>query len=202
MGLYHRENAQEDFLVLAGECLLIVEGEERKLKTWDFFHCPPGTEHIIVGAGKEPAVVLAVGARGRRRKGLVYPVSEVATEAQGGRRAGDDRPVGGVRQLRRLEALAVPGRLAARPLGAYGLSRGPRTTGAQAYTWRMRQILTVRVGQIAGKYGEHAPMATTCCNACRACVTTNVMTVLVGAGATAGVFFTRAVRRLSAKPSS
>ena len=68
MGLYHRENAQEDFLVLAGECLLIVEGEERKLKTWDFFHCPPGTEHIIVGAGEEPAVVLAVGARGRRRK--------------------------------------------------------------------------------------------------------------------------------------
>ena len=68
MGLYHRENAQEDFLVLAGECLLIVEGEERKLKTWDFFHCPPGTEHIIVGAGKEPAVVLAVGARGRRAR--------------------------------------------------------------------------------------------------------------------------------------
>jgi uncharacterized cupin superfamily protein len=78
MGLYHRENAQEDFLVLAGECVLIVEGEERELKTWDFFHCPPGTEHIIVGAGKEPAVVLAVGARGRRPKGLVYTVSETA----------------------------------------------------------------------------------------------------------------------------
>jgi uncharacterized cupin superfamily protein len=56
MGLYHRENAQEDFLVLAGECLLIVEGEERKLKTWDFFHCPPGTEHIIVGAGSKLAL--------------------------------------------------------------------------------------------------------------------------------------------------
>ena len=83
MGLYHRENAQEDFLVLAGECLLIVEGEERELKTWDFFHCPPGTEHIIVGAGEEPAVVLAVGARGRRRKGLVYPVSRGRAEAQG-----------------------------------------------------------------------------------------------------------------------
>ena len=78
MGLYHRENAQEDFLVLAGECLLIVEGEERKLKTWDFFHCPPGTEHIIVGAGDGPSVVLAVGARGRRRRGMVYPVSKVA----------------------------------------------------------------------------------------------------------------------------
>jgi uncharacterized cupin superfamily protein len=84
MGLYHRENAQEDFLVLAGECLLIVDGEERKLKTWDFFHCPPGTEHIIVGAGKEPAVVLAVGARGRRRKGIVYPVSKVALKHRAG----------------------------------------------------------------------------------------------------------------------
>jgi uncharacterized cupin superfamily protein len=84
MGLYHRENAQEDFLVLAGECLLIVDGEERKLKTWDFFHCPPGTEHIIVGAGKESAIVLAVGARGRRRKGLVYPVSKVALKHRAG----------------------------------------------------------------------------------------------------------------------
>jgi uncharacterized cupin superfamily protein len=78
MGLYHRENGQEDFLVLAGECLLIVEGEERPLKTWDLFHCPPGTEHIIVGVSEEPAVVLAVGARGRRRKGLVYPASKAA----------------------------------------------------------------------------------------------------------------------------
>jgi uncharacterized cupin superfamily protein len=78
MGLYHRENAQEDFLVLAGTCLLIVEGEERELKTWDFFHSPPQTEHVIVGAGTERAVVLAVGSRGRGRKGLVYPVSEAA----------------------------------------------------------------------------------------------------------------------------
>ena len=78
LGRYHRENAQEGFLVLAGTCLLIVEGEERELGTWDFFHCPPLTEHVIVGAGERPAVVLAVGARGLRRKGIVYPVSEVA----------------------------------------------------------------------------------------------------------------------------
>jgi uncharacterized cupin superfamily protein len=78
MGLYHRETAQEDFLVLAGTCLLIVEGEERELKTWDFFHSPPQTEHVIVGAGTKRAVVLAVGSRGRGRKGLVYPVSEAA----------------------------------------------------------------------------------------------------------------------------
>ncbi|HYZ19046.1 MAG TPA: cupin domain-containing protein [Gaiellaceae bacterium] len=84
MGRYHRENAQEGFLVLAGRCLLIVEGEERELKQWDFFHSPPGTEHIIVGAGDGPAVVLAVGARGRGRKGLVYTRSEVALKHQAG----------------------------------------------------------------------------------------------------------------------
>ena len=59
-------------------CLLIVEGEERELKTWDFFHSPPQTEHIIVGAGDGPSVVVAVGARGLSRKGLVYPVSKAA----------------------------------------------------------------------------------------------------------------------------
>ena len=78
MGMYHRENAQEGFLVVAGECLLIVEGTERRLTTWDFFHCPPGTEHIIVGAGPGVAVVVAVGARGRHVAGITYPVSEVA----------------------------------------------------------------------------------------------------------------------------
>jgi len=78
LGRYHRENGQEGFLVLAGECLLIVEDEERELKQWDLFHCPPQTEHVIVGAGTGPSVVLAVGARGHGRKGLVYPVSAAA----------------------------------------------------------------------------------------------------------------------------
>lgn len=79
MGMYHRENAQEGFLVLEGECVLIVGGEERRLRPWDFFHCPGGTEHIIVGAGEEAAVVVAVGARGRGvGGGLFYPVSEIA----------------------------------------------------------------------------------------------------------------------------
>src|SRR5918994_7849578 len=73
LGRYHRENAQEGFLVLAGECLLIVEGEERKLKPWDFFHSPPQTEHIIVGAGEGASVVVAVWARGVRRKGPLLP---------------------------------------------------------------------------------------------------------------------------------
>jgi uncharacterized cupin superfamily protein len=78
-GMYHRENAQEGFLVLAGECLLIVEGQERRLTAWDFFHCPGGTEHIIVGAGDEPAIVVAVGGRGRGvGGGVVYTVSDLA----------------------------------------------------------------------------------------------------------------------------
>jgi uncharacterized cupin superfamily protein len=63
MGMYHWEADQEDFLVLSGEALLLVEGEERPLKAWDFVHCPPQTAHIILGAGEGPCVVLAVGAR-------------------------------------------------------------------------------------------------------------------------------------------
>jgi len=63
MAMYHWEADQEDFLVLSGEALLIVEGEERPLRQWDFVHCPPETKHTIVGAGEAPAVVLAVGAR-------------------------------------------------------------------------------------------------------------------------------------------
>jgi quercetin dioxygenase-like cupin family protein len=61
--LYHREDHQEGFLVLSGEVLLIVEGEERILKQWDYFHCPPGVAHILVGAGDGPAFVIAVGGR-------------------------------------------------------------------------------------------------------------------------------------------
>ena len=76
-GLYHGEETQEDFLVLSGECLLIVEDEERRLKAWDFFHCAPGTHHILVGAGNGPCAILMVGLRGEGKK-LHYPVSEVA----------------------------------------------------------------------------------------------------------------------------
>ena len=62
-GLYHSETVQEAFLVLSGEARLLVEGEERILRPWDFFHCPPGTEHIFVGAGDGPCVIFMVGAR-------------------------------------------------------------------------------------------------------------------------------------------
>ncbi|HMH41505.1 MAG TPA: cupin domain-containing protein [Gaiellaceae bacterium] len=63
MAMYHWEADQEDFLVLAGEALLIIEGEERPLRQWDFVHCPAKAKHTIVGAGDGPCVVLAVGAR-------------------------------------------------------------------------------------------------------------------------------------------
>lgn len=61
--MYHWEADQEDFLVLSGEALLLIEGDERPLRQWDFVHCPPETKHIIVGAGDAPCVVFAVGAR-------------------------------------------------------------------------------------------------------------------------------------------
>ena len=76
-GLYHRESEQEAFLVLAGECTLLVEGEERRLRPWDFFHSPAGTEHIVVGAGSAPCVILMAGGRSEDWK-VVYPVSELA----------------------------------------------------------------------------------------------------------------------------
>jgi len=76
-GLYHSENQQEDFLVLSGECRLLVEGEDRLLRPWDFFHSPAGTEHIFVGAGDAPCVILMVGARGENWN-VLYPVSELA----------------------------------------------------------------------------------------------------------------------------
>jgi len=76
-GLYHAESAQEDFLVLAGECVLLVEERERLLRQWDFVHCPPGTAHVFVGAGAGPCVLLMTGAR-VEGKTLRYPRSELA----------------------------------------------------------------------------------------------------------------------------
>ena len=54
MGMYHWEADQEDFFVLSGEALLLVEGEERSLRQWDIVHCPPGTNQVsppCVGRG-------------------------------------------------------------------------------------------------------------------------------------------------------
>ena len=76
-GMYHREANQEDFLVLAGECLLLIEGEERLLEAWDFVHCPVGTEHIFVGAGDGPCVIFMAGGRTNPRD-TIYVRSDVA----------------------------------------------------------------------------------------------------------------------------
>jgi uncharacterized cupin superfamily protein len=81
MAQYHWEADQEDFLVVAGEALLIVEGEERPLRAWDLVHCPAGTNHVLVGAGTGPAIVVAVGARDRSVDNPDwggYPVDETA----------------------------------------------------------------------------------------------------------------------------
>ena len=75
--LYHSETVQEDFLVLSGECLAIIDGEERPLRAWDFVHCPAGTNHVFVGAGDGPCAILMVGARGKDRH-VHYPVEESA----------------------------------------------------------------------------------------------------------------------------
>jgi uncharacterized cupin superfamily protein len=79
---YHGENEQEDFLVLSGECLLLIEDQERKLKAWDFVHCPAWTEHVFVGAGDGPCAVLAIGTR--LSDDVVYPESELARRHRAG----------------------------------------------------------------------------------------------------------------------
>ena len=76
MAMYHWEADQEDFLVVSGEAVLIIEGEERQLRAWDFVHCPPNTKHVIIGAGGGPCLVIAIGAR--ERDTLGFTVDEVA----------------------------------------------------------------------------------------------------------------------------
>jgi len=76
MAVYHWEADQEDFLVVSGEAVLIIEGEERQLRAWDFVHCPPNTKHVIIGAGSGPCFVIAIGARSADSLG--FTVDEVA----------------------------------------------------------------------------------------------------------------------------
>jgi uncharacterized cupin superfamily protein len=98
--LYHREEAQEDFLVLSGECKVLIEEQERSLKAGHFVHCPPGTNHVFVGAGEGPCTILMIGHRAPDKK-IVYPVSELAarygasveTEATTPREAYGEDPV-------------------------------------------------------------------------------------------------------------
>ncbi len=80
MAMYHWEADQEDFLVVSGEAVLIIEGEERQLRAWDFVHCPPNTKHVIIGAGSGPCLVIAIGARERSTgpDWIGFTVDEVA----------------------------------------------------------------------------------------------------------------------------
>jgi uncharacterized cupin superfamily protein len=78
-GMYHAEDRQEDFFVVSGGCLAIVEEQERRLRQYDFLHCPPGTRHVFVGLSDSPCVLLMIGNR-VGEGGIVYPRSELALE--------------------------------------------------------------------------------------------------------------------------
>jgi uncharacterized cupin superfamily protein len=80
--MYHGESAQENFLVVSGECVIVIEGEERRLKQWDFVHCPSMTEHVFVGAGDGPCAIVMVGARmwKEREEEIIYPVNELTAK--------------------------------------------------------------------------------------------------------------------------
>jgi uncharacterized cupin superfamily protein len=80
MAMYHWEDEQEDFLVISGEALFIVEGQERPLRAWDLAHCPPTTRHVIVGAGSGPCVIVSVGTRTPGRDSGGYVVDPTATK--------------------------------------------------------------------------------------------------------------------------
>ena len=91
--MYHGERAQEDFLVVSGECVLVIEGEERQLKQWDFVHCPPMAEHVFVGAGDGPCAIVMVGTRvwKEREEEIIYPRERGCREVRR-ERARDDAP--------------------------------------------------------------------------------------------------------------
>jgi uncharacterized cupin superfamily protein len=91
MTMYHREEYQEGFLVLRGECLLVVEGQEVPLREWDYFHCPRGTAHAIVGAGSGSSLVLAVGGRVGPDV-ILYPRDDTALRHDAGVEADTSSP--------------------------------------------------------------------------------------------------------------
>ena len=97
---YHSEPVQEDFLVLHGECILILEGEERKLRQWDFVHCPAGAEHIFVGAGEGPSAVLMIGSR--REDVAHYPINAVAAKYDASVAKATDDPAEAYAEWRRV----------------------------------------------------------------------------------------------------
>ena len=110
MAMYHHEPYQEDFLVLDGEALLIIEGEERPLRRWDLVHCPRDVPHTIVGAGDGPSLVLAVGSR-IGPDGGGYPVDEVAIKHNAGVDVETDSPSEAYARWSKIEQAQYPGEL-------------------------------------------------------------------------------------------
>jgi uncharacterized cupin superfamily protein len=93
---YHWETEAEAFFVISGEALLIIEGQERPLRQWDFVHMPPKTEHVLVGAGDGPCVFLAMSSRENQQFGPYgeYPPNEVAAKYRASAKDSDDAYVG------------------------------------------------------------------------------------------------------------
>jgi uncharacterized cupin superfamily protein len=105
-GRYHSEPVQEDFLVLHGECIVILQGEEKPMRQWDFLHCPAGVEHIFVGAGDGPCAVLMIGSR---RTGEVhYPVDDLAAKYDASVTTPTDEPAEAYADWRREPWRPVP----------------------------------------------------------------------------------------------
>jgi hypothetical protein len=134
--------------VLSRECRLLVEGEERLLRQWDFFQSPAGTEHIFVGAGEGPCVILMTGVRPEDMR-VLYPVSELAAlwRERGG---GDVRPGPGVHRVRAVTAGT------ARVLGqpSLGLAPSTRSTDERArdvHRARRRQAPRAEGGAMGSK---------------------------------------------------
>jgi uncharacterized cupin superfamily protein len=103
---YHSEPVQEDFLVLHGECIVILDGEERSLRQWDFVHCPAGVEHVFVGAGDGPCAVLMIGSR--RLDEAHYPVNEVAAKYDASVAVATDDPAEAYAEWRKEPRRAIP----------------------------------------------------------------------------------------------
>jgi uncharacterized cupin superfamily protein len=103
---YHSEPVQEDFLVLHGECIVILDGEERPLRQWDFVHCPAGVEHVFVGAGDRPCAVLMIGSR--RKDEAHYPVNDVAAKYGASVEVATDEPAEAYAEWRKEPSRPVP----------------------------------------------------------------------------------------------
>jgi uncharacterized cupin superfamily protein len=107
--MYHRENQQEAFLVLAGECILVVEGQERRLRSGDFFHSPPLTGHVLIGAGDGPCTVVMVGGRTKQWcDGEGFPVDATAARHGASVRTATGKPSDAYADVPEDEAARLP----------------------------------------------------------------------------------------------